>query len=205
MSTLSSDTQPIKALQAEVFRLKHENQQMRDYIGRLMKTIRALNDLHQQLEDITPSTDLITLINKIMVSAISSVDANDGSLILVDEETSDLVFVEVLGEARERLLGFRLKQGVGVVGYTVKTRKPQLVPNVLRNPAFTPQVDKLTGFRTHSLICVPLMDGERVLGAIEVVNPEGRREFSQQDLDVLLLVARLASLAIVKAEKVVPE
>ena len=205
MSVISPDTQPIKAMQAEIFRLKDENQQMRDYIGRLMKTIRALNKLHMQLDIITPDTDIFTLINRTLLSAVASVDASDGSLLLLDEETQELVFVEVLGQARDRLLGVRLKQDMGVVGYTVKTRKPQLVPNVLRNPAFTPQIDKITGYRTHSLICVPLMDGDRVLGVIEVINPEGQREFDQHDLDVLLLVARLATMAIVKAEKVVPE
>ncbi len=201
MSSISSETNPVRAMQQEIFRLKSENTQLRDYVNRLQQTIRALNELQLSLDQITADTDVLALINRILTRALDAVDSRNGSLLLLDEDSGELVFVDVIGVSRENLLSYRLPPGTGVVGYTVKTHRPQLVPNVLRNPAFTPQVDKVTGFKTHSLICVPLLDGDRVLGAIEVVNSEQEREFNELDQDVLLLVARLASLAIVKAEK----
>ena len=61
-------------------------------------------------------------------------------------------------------------------------------------------VDDLTGFRTHSLVCVPLLDGDRTLGVIEVVNKTSGEPFDEKDLNILVLVARLASLALIRAE-----
>jgi GAF domain-containing protein len=51
------------------------------------------------------------------------------------------------------------------------------------------------------LIGVPLLDGDRPLGIIEVVNAVGSPPFEEGDLDIMMLVARLASLVLVQAEK----
>lgn len=54
-------------------------------------------------------------------------------------------------------------------------------------------VDQSIGFHTQSLMAVPLAVGDRVLGVMEVVNSLREDHFTSADLDLLLLVARLAS------------
>ena len=51
------------------------------------------------------------------------------------------------------------------------------------------------------MLAVPLFDGQRPLGVIEVVNTRSGRAFQMADRDIMMLVAKLASLAIVAAEK----
>ncbi|MCH7663518.1 MAG: GAF domain-containing protein, partial [Chloroflexi bacterium] len=126
---------------------------------------------------------------------------NISTLMLVDEETSELVFVEVIGEARDTLLHFRLPKGQGIAGWVVENRKARLVADVRKDPQFSAKVDGITGFQTQSIICVPLVDGQRSIGAIEVINTTSGRPFAEGDKDVLQLVARLASMAIVLAER----
>ena len=61
-------------------------------------------------------------------------------------------------------------------------------------------MDETFGFQTRTLACVPLLDGERVLGVIEAINKISDREFSPEDHDLLLIVAQLAAVAISRAE-----
>ena len=187
-------------LQRENIRLKAENSSLKQLLTRLQKGVRALSSLQQKIDKIRPESDVYRLINDILNTALDAVDSENGSLLLEDEDTEELVFVEVIGEARDMLMGYRLQKGIGVAGWTVQNRKAKLVEDVRREPTFSPQVDQVTGMQTSSLICVPLYDNDRNLGAIEVVNTRTGRPFNDSDKDLLLLVARLASLAIVVAE-----
>ena len=196
-----TDTQPLVALQRENIRLKTDINSLRDLVERLQQTIRALNDIHNILETITPQADVLVLLNAIVRSAVTSVNAEAGSLLLIDEETNELVFVEVSGDERDKLLGYRMPPGDGIAGWAVENKQPRLVLDVRREPLFSPLVDQTTGFQTLSLICVPVFDRERIVGAIEVVNSQVGRAFSDEDVEILMMIARVAALALVRAEE----
>jgi GAF domain-containing protein len=198
----SSEIQTIRHLQQENLRLRSDNSYLRDYVDRLRNALTALVKLQQSIEMITPQTNVFQLIYDILNSSLDAVESENGSLLLLDEETRELVFVEVLGESREKLLNYRLPEGVGVAGWVVENKKPRLVENTSVDPAFSPVVDQYTGLRTTSLICIPLMEGDRRLGAIEAVNTRSGRPFTEADMEVMQLVGRLASAAIVEAERV---
>lgn len=195
-----NDAYGVRALQQEVIHLKDENRALREEILQLRHAIRALNLLDQSLDRIGPETDVYGLLNGILSAAIQAVDAEGGSLLLLDEEAQELVFVETIGERREQLIGYRMSAEEGIVGASVRSRKPLLVPDVRREPQWFSRVDREVGFETVSVMCVPMVDGARALGAIELVNKRNGVPFTQEDLDVLLLVGRLASLALIKAE-----
>jgi GAF domain-containing protein len=199
-----SDTniQTIRHLQQENLRLRGENSTLRDYVEKLQRVLTTLVDLQQHIDQINPQTNLFAMIHKLLEAALLAVNSEDGSLLLLDEETGELVFVEVIGEAREKLLNYRLPKGVGIAGWTVANKRPRLVSNAQVEPAFSNMVDRYTGLTTKTLICVPLFDGARRLGAIEVVNSITGQPFSQSDLEILQIVARLASSAIIEAEKI---
>jgi GAF domain-containing protein len=195
---VSPDT--FRFLQQENSRLLDENHQLKEELTLLRQAIHALIDLQETLDHVTPETNVVALIYSILSAALDAVDSENGSLLLRDEKTEELVFVEVHGPHREALMGYRLPPGVGVVGWCVTNRQPLLVPDVRQDPRFSSLVDEAIGFRTISLICVPLLDGDRPLGAIEVVNPRSGESFRQEDLDIMRLVGLLASLALVRAE-----
>jgi len=108
-------SEAIRFLQAEVSRLRDENRELKDELTVLRSSVRALSALQDILQRLGPSTDLITLLHDLLASALAVVGAKDGSLLLVDEETGDLVFAVVLGEARERLAGYHLPPGQGSI------------------------------------------------------------------------------------------
>ena len=190
----------VRALQQENTRLKEENRLLDEELYRLRQAIRALEDLQAEINGVTPDTDISALLRRVVSSAMDAVDAMNGSLLLLDEETNELVFVEVQGVDRNLLSGYRMPSDEGIAGWVATTRTPRLLPDVYNDPHFSRRVDDYLGFHTTSLLCVPLIDGERTLGVVEVLNPRVNDRFDQKDLDIMLLVARLTSMLLIRAE-----
>jgi len=197
----SSDTQTIRHLQSENIRLRTENGAMRNYVERLQGTLSALVDLQKSIDSINPETNIFLLIHNLVEAALLAVDSANGSLMLLDEDTGELVFVEVVGDAQERLMNKRLPRGAGIAAAVMESRTARLISDMGSEPGIRLSVNHYTGLETRTMAGVPLLDGKRRLGVIEVINSRSGRFFETSDLDILQLVARLASLAIVEAEK----
>ena len=196
------DSQTLRNIRDENSRLKDEIHHLRGEVSRLQDIIRALNTLQYNIDAITPETDVIALIHNILSATLVTVGTDNGSLLLVDADENQLVFVDVIGPSRDALLGYRMPSDEGVAGWIVTNKSPVLIADVGQDKRWSSSVDQSIGFHTSSLIGVPLLDGERPLGIIEVVNSIGSPPFQEGDLDIMLLVARLASLALIQAEKV---
>lgn len=191
---------PVRLLQLEVARLRDENHDLKEELGILRSSVRTLSGLQDLIHGLSPGMNVIALLDDLLASALAVVGASAGTLMLLDEETSELVFAVVHGQARDRLQGYRLAPGEGIAGWVATNRVPQTVTDVRLDPRFSPMVDETFGFHTRSLSCVPLLDGERVLGVIEAINKTSDREFSDADSNLLMVVAQLAGVAIVRAE-----
>jgi sigma-B regulation protein RsbU (phosphoserine phosphatase) len=193
----------IRTLQTEVTRLRQENEDLREDLTRLQSSVRAIRVLQDLIDNLSPEVDVLTWIDEVLASALAAVAAEDGSLILVDSDSGELVFAVVLGEARDRLTGYRIPPGEGIAGWVAENQVAEIIHDPRNDERFSPVVDEMLGFRTHSIMCVPLMTGDRVLGVIEAINKISDRQFTTQDQDLMMVVARLASAGIHRAESIV--
>ncbi|MEE9217021.1 MAG: GAF domain-containing protein [Anaerolineales bacterium] len=191
---------PVRFLQVELARLGDENRDLKDELQVLRSSVRALSTLQEIIQRITPTTDVLVLLDDLLASAVAVVGASDGSLLLLDEDTDELVFAVVHGEARDRLSGYRLPPGKGIAGWVAANKRPLFLTNVRDDSRFYPKVDEAFGFHTRSLAAVPLLDGDRVLGALEAITKNYDREFTDVDHDLLMIVGHLASVALSRAE-----
>lgn len=196
---------PVRFLQLEIARLTDENSDLKEEVTVLRSSVRALSTLQDLIQRITSSTDVLVLLDDLLASAVATVGASDGSLLLRDEDTNELVFAVVHGEARDRLTGYRMPPGKGIAGWVAENKRPLVLTDVRKDERHYPKIDEAFGFHTRSLACVPLLDGERVLGVLEAVNKNYDREFTDTDHDLLMVVAHLASVAMVRAEGFVEE
>jgi len=87
----------------------------------------------------------------------------------------------------------RLRLGEGIAGRVALEQKPIVVADVRDSAYFSGQVDALTGFRTKSVMCVPLIFGGRTLGVLEIVNP---RRLGASALGLLSIIADYAAIAV---------
>ncbi len=194
---------PVRLLQMENNHLKAENRELKDELLKLRSAFSALRTLQEVSMSIDVNTDVLSLVGRILESCLATIGSKDGSLMLVDEETEELAFVVVQGEAKERLTGHRIPLGQGIAGWVAKNARNVIVPNVNVDPRFSSAVDKEFQFKTRSLLCVPMVTNGKVLGVIQAINKTNEREFDDDDLTLLAVVAQLAATAIVKAEEII--
>jgi serine phosphatase RsbU (regulator of sigma subunit) len=143
--------------------------------------------------------DLYQLLPLIMLYSKDLLEAEACSLFLLDDE--DFLYCEVaLGEKGETIQQYaRLEMGEGIVGMVAKDKIPIAIEDAYADPRFNSAMDKKTGFRTKSLICVPLFVEEKLIGTLEVINKTGDRIFDVNDLDFLTSLSEVAATAIQNA------
>jgi len=142
---------------------------------------------------LTSTLDAQQLLQVILEKVSELLPAENWSLLLVDEATDELHFQVSVDLDPDLVRSVRLAPGEGIAGQAVLRREPLVVPDVTRCDYFHSRVDELTGFKTESVICVPLIFGGRSLGVIEVVNP---RNLKDGALALLSLVADYAAIAV---------
>ncbi len=189
-------------LQQENIRLQEENEHFRNELVRMRLILRTLGKLSQFSMSINQQTDVMQLLDQIMASALICIGADDGTLMLVDEEENELAFVVAHGQIGDKLTQYRIPLGVGIAGWVAEHGKPQIIPNVYNDDRFSPKIDQTFQFKTHSMLCVPIIYNEKVLGIIQVLNKSNRKEFNQADLIMLTIVAQLAADSLARAETV---
>lgn len=109
-------------------------------------------------------------------------EAEGGSLLLVDAQSGEFVFRHVSGDKSEGMREMRMPLDRGIAGWVYRHRKRAVSWNVQDDERFHAAVDAKSGFHTRSLVAVPLMMEKRILGVLEVVNLPPRPD---EDLDLL--------------------
>lgn len=136
------------------------------------------------------------LLNAIVEVARSIFGAKASSIVLLDEDTDELVFEAVVGEGEDTLLGMRYPAGKGISGWVLATRTPLVIEDVRRDPRFAADVAEDTGYVPKGLMAAPLLHDEGALGVLSVLDRPERSLFSLQEMELLGLFANQAAIAV---------
>jgi GAF domain-containing protein len=136
------------------------------------------------------------LLGAIVQVARAIFGAKASSILLLDEETDELVFEAVVGEGEESLLGVRFPADHGIAGWVLATRTPLVIEDVRKDPRFAADVAEDTGYVPSGLMAAPLLHDEAILGVLEVLDRPERAHFSLQEMDLLGLFANQAAIAV---------
>lgn len=141
------------------------------------------------------TADLGETLRQALRRILEHLDAEAGSIFLLDEETRQLACQACAGPLD--ITGLKLEVDHGIVGRTITRNCLQMVRDVAHDQSFTGFVDAQTGFTTRSILCAPLQIRGKPLGAIEVINKKTADGlFSPADSQLLVALAALAALAI---------
>ena len=160
---------------------------------------RQLSILNEITRQLTSTLELGPLLQNILENAVGILNCEAGSLFLVDEQTSELVFKVTVGPVASNLIGQRLPAGTGIVGRAVQTQGPVIENEEQRSASRFKGVDQQTGFVSRSLMAVPLQSKDRVTGVIEVINRRDGLPFITDDQTLLTAFAGQAAVAIENA------
>lgn len=136
------------------------------------------------------------LLQSVVEVARAIFGARAASIFLLDEESDELVFEAVAGEGADSLIGRRLPSSTGIAGWVLVTRQPLVLADVEQDPRFARDVAEATGYVPKSLMAVPLLHEERVLGVLQVLDRPERERFSLAEMDLLGLFGNQAAIAL---------
>jgi len=160
--------------------------------------VTLLRDIGKTL---TSTLDLDQVLRVIMDMIARLFEPKDWSLLMVDEKTDELYFAIVVGAASAKLKNLRLKIGEGIAGWVAQHGEPVIITEAYQDPRFANWVDKESGFKTESVLCVPLISKGRCLGVIELLNVAAKHQ-GKDSLDLLEALADFAAIAIENAKYV---
>ncbi len=144
-------------------------------------------------------TDISQLLEAIMKESQEVTDAEASSLALLDERTDELFFEIALGEKGAAAKEIRIKKGEGIIGQVALSGKSKNLDDVSSDKDFAARVDEKTGFKTKSILAVPMHWRGRLIGVIEVLNKRSGSAFTNEDKEILELLAHQAAIAIENA------
>ena len=147
------------------------------------KWLKELSILYDMNMLFASSIDLKETLNTVFYNILNVIQAEAGSIFLVDEKTNTLVCRICQGP--KDITGITVPFGTGIVGYVAQSRQIDVTTDVKRDRRHFPQIDEQSGFVTKSMISVPLISKDEVLGVIQVINKKGGKSFSQEDVNLL--------------------
>ena len=147
---------------------------------------------------ITALTDVDELLKVIAEETKNAIQADRCTVFLWDKDTDELWSKVALGidESKE----IRFPADKGLAGYVVKTGEALNIVDAYSDPRFNPEVDKNTGYKTKTILCMPIMNNNReIIGAFQVLNKiDG--VFTKNDEDLLIAIGGSASIALENAQ-----
>lgn len=159
------------------------------------KQLAVLNDITRQL--VATESDVEKLLQLIMASAVEILGAEAGSLLLTTEDgTGDLEFRVAIGGAGNDLIGKRMKAGEGIAGQVASSGDSYISKDAVTDPH---HAQSASAYQTTSLLAVPLVAKDKVIGVLEVLNKKDGTAFVEADSDLLNAFAGQAAIAIENA------
>ena len=176
-----------------------EMSRLSDDVMLSQRRLERLSLLYQIGQALASTLDVRQVLEQTTELAATMLGAEASTLMLVDEETKELVFEIPHGEAEGALRQYRLPMGEGIAGWVAVHGKPVRINDVRKDPRHTRRVDTVTGFATRSVLCVPLAVKGRIIGVLEVINKRGGQDFDHDDEEWLSTLGAQAAIAIENA------
>lgn len=158
-----------------------------------LKTFQEISAL------LNSSLDQTEIRKRAIDAATVIMDAEAGSLLLLDEQAGELYFEVALGDKGEEVREFRLKLGEGIAGYVAKTGEPVIVNDVQHDPRFWRKGDHKSGFVTRNMVCVPVTAHDKLLGVLQAINRKNGGQFGEDDLQNFVALGHQVGIAIENA------
>ncbi len=175
-------------------------QQLASVKQRLEMRERQIDAVHRISAALYSRSNLDDLLRETLHVALETVEADAGSILLFDREKRKLVFYYVIGEKAAELVGREIDPDHPLANVAAAFRSGQTVLTAdTSGKTYNPEFDEETGFRTESLITVPLKSsGEGPIGVMQALNKR-RDHFGWEDQELLEIVSSLAATSIVNA------
>lgn len=176
-----------------------------------------IQQLRRKAEDLSTLIEISTIINSVLdldevirlvlEKTQEVMKAEASSVFLLNSRTNRLELQSALGEKDDSIVDTtnELKEkisveiGQGIAGWVAKYQQPLNVPDAPNDPRFFQKGDKLTGFRTRSILAAPLKVRDKLIGVAEVINRKDFSPFDEADVSLFATFCSSVAMAIENA------
>ncbi|HZT08235.1 MAG TPA: GAF domain-containing protein [Chloroflexota bacterium] len=160
------------------------------------QTVQRLTALLRVSHILASETDVDRLLGAIIDCTSEVLEADRSTLFLIDERHDELRSRVAQGH---NVTEIRVPLSAGIAGHVATTGETLIIPDAYLDPRFNPDVDRETGYRTRSILCVPLRDSNgRMIGALQALNKRAG-PFTSDDAELLAALASQAAVALTNA------
>lgn len=188
----------ISALDANLSRksedLEDQSRVAQRMAGELANRLLELRSLQESVKAVNSALTLDELLQIIVENATMVLRGARCSVALVDDKRESVVTLAAAGIPRGELWGTSFRIGEGVAGWVVKNRRPTLIPSAESDP----RVVRIGNRPIGSMVCVPLISDNQVIGALTATSPRPNA-FTESDVNLLGAFSDQAAVAVKNA------
>ncbi|HEX9385707.1 MAG TPA: ATP-binding protein [Anaerolineales bacterium] len=148
--------------------------------------------------DLASTLDLNTLLDDIVRAAADVTRAEAASILLYDDTARQLYFQVATNIDEPTMRGLIVPLDKSLAGWIVTNRKSLRIDDAQKDDRHFGEVEQTIGFSTHSLLGIPLVTKNKVVGVLEVINKK-RGRFTDPDESMLSVLGAQAAVAIENA------
>lgn len=164
----------------------------------LQKQNRELALLNKATQAFISTLNLEQVLMNVLQEVRDLLEVAGGSAWLVDPETNDLMCWQATNPEHKIISGWRLRPGQGIAGWVAKHHQSVIVPDTRLDPRHFKGVDQKIGVEMRSILSVPLLGQQEVIGVLQMVDTSVDR-FKASDIELVELLATTAAIAIENA------
>ncbi len=151
-------------------------------------------DLYQLYSEL----DLRNLLDQLAEMVRFHLQCQEAAIFLYNSDKNELYFESVTGEKGDILKQITLKRGEGIAGWVAEHRLPLSIPDCAHDPRFSARSDSASSFHTRSILAVPVLADNSLIGVLEGINKQDGH-FDADDEQVLAVVARYTAVPLQNA------
>ncbi len=181
--------------------LKSVNNDCREcsYFNELMNQIEYFQNISEKVIEKKP---IEKLLDEIIKASKALVNAEASTLLLYDAKTDSLHFHIATGPKGDKIESGTLQMGSGIAGWVAEKKTPVIIDDCYADERFNKEYDKVSGFKTKNMICLPMLRKDGLIGVIQVMNKIGEEKFHEEDVQFLKALAGQCAIAIENARLV---
>ncbi len=156
------------------------------------------HDVFELAKSWATSQDVDSLLGEISKAVERMTGSEAASILLLDANKKQLVFKVATGEKGASVKRFYVPLGKGVAGWVAEYKVPVIINDVQSDTRFTGQIDKSSGFSTRSILAMPMIVNDQLIGVAEALNKiDG--VYGESDRKILENLGALAATTIANA------
>lgn len=162
------------------------------------RTLDSYLRLIEISRDLASTLDLDTLLNDIVRASADITHAEAASILLYDDTARQLYFQVATNIDEPTMRGLVVPLDKSIAGWIVTNRQSVRIDNAHEDERFYSDVEQSTGYETKSMLGIPLITKNKIVGVLEVVNKK-RGKFTDPDESMLTVLGAQAAVAIENA------